>query len=484
MINYANWGIVSPESSLLEVGADGYIAQVWTGTARTPNFYEGVEKERTFETAFLEYNSMQNLVRASGKRVWYLNDPIEDNARHSWHDYRTNWESTLIASLLQPEVWHYEIMPWPHRIFEKSYPSTQPVHRDTPRVPIPKAYETELQAVITAMGDMKQPADQVKWLATGTEGTGVLVADTMMFQRFGPNASDSRLGNFFGLSLPLLMKGIAVEPVQIETAQLSRYKVLLLTYEGQKPPTAKFHTELADWVRAGGALVVVDDDKDPFNTVREWWNSDGLKYATPRLHLFEQLGIPADTKGEVKVGKGTVVVAHQSPSQLSRMTNGAESVRNLVKTAMKSVNVEWKESNALTLKRGPYIVAAGLNGATTTLPGRFISLFDEGLPTIKDFQLATGHRALLIDLDASKQTCVVAAACRISDETLTDKTLTFRADGLQDSEAVVCIRLPKAPTGVKLNGAAIDAGATSYEDGILRVKFTNHADPVSIEIER
>jgi len=37
LINYAHWRIVSPESSLINVGADGYIAQVWTGTARTPN---------------------------------------------------------------------------------------------------------------------------------------------------------------------------------------------------------------------------------------------------------------------------------------------------------------------------------------------------------------------------------------------------------------------------------------------------------------
>ena len=100
---------------------------------------------------------MQNLARASGKRMYYLNDPIEDNARHSWHDYRTNWESTLVASLLQPSVHYFEIMPWPHRIYQKDYPSTQPVTRNTPRIPIPDAYETELQAVITAMGDMKQP---------------------------------------------------------------------------------------------------------------------------------------------------------------------------------------------------------------------------------------------------------------------------------------------------------------------------------------
>jgi hypothetical protein len=116
LINYADWRIVSPESSLLNVGCDGYIAQVWTGTARTPNVYDGRQAERTFDTAFLEYGAMQNLVRASGRRVWYLNDPIEDNPRHTWVDYRTNWENTLTASLLQPEVWRDEIMPWPQRI--------------------------------------------------------------------------------------------------------------------------------------------------------------------------------------------------------------------------------------------------------------------------------------------------------------------------------------------------------------------------------
>ena len=38
LLNYAQWRIVSPESSLARLnGCDGYIAQVWTGTSRTPN---------------------------------------------------------------------------------------------------------------------------------------------------------------------------------------------------------------------------------------------------------------------------------------------------------------------------------------------------------------------------------------------------------------------------------------------------------------
>src|SRR5690349_21079138 len=48
LLNYANWRIVSPESSLAHLnGCDGYIAQVWTGTSRTPNVYAGAFRERT-----------------------------------------------------------------------------------------------------------------------------------------------------------------------------------------------------------------------------------------------------------------------------------------------------------------------------------------------------------------------------------------------------------------------------------------------------
>ena len=125
-----------PEIVSTDVGADGYIVQVWTGTARTPNFYNGVTKQRTFETAFLEYGALQNIARSSGKSIWYLNDPIEDNPDHSWVDYRTNWESTLTASLLQPGVARYEIHPWPERIFGPK--SMHPASEQTEANPNPE----------------------------------------------------------------------------------------------------------------------------------------------------------------------------------------------------------------------------------------------------------------------------------------------------------------------------------------------------------
>ena len=272
LLNYAHWRIVSPESSLSGLnGCDGYIAQVWTGTSRTPNLYRGQLRERTFETAFLEYGAMQNLVRGTGRRVWYLNDPVEDNPDHDWEDYRVNWESTLVASLFQPDVWRYEVAPWPERIFAGRYRRQAGSHL---LQGIPPAYATELQVVINALNDLKQ--SRVEW-DCGTSGMGVIVGDSLMFERGDPMPSDTHLSHIYGLALPLLKRGMPVTPVQLENLGLAGYldpfRVLFLTYQGMKPLSADVHAPLVDWVKRGGALVVVDDDSDPYNGVRDWWNS-------------------------------------------------------------------------------------------------------------------------------------------------------------------------------------------------------------------
>ncbi|MDB6110103.1 MAG: hypothetical protein JWR69_1853, partial [Pedosphaera sp.] len=273
LLNYAHWRIVSPESSLARLnGCDGYIAQVWTGTSRTPNVYRGKLSQRTFETAFLEYGAMQNLVRATGRTVWYLNDPIEDNPDHDWNDYRVNWESTMVASLLQPEVWRYEVAPWPERIFGGKYP-----HRGKAedRKSMPPAYATEVQTVINALNDMNQK--QVAW-DCGTTGIGVLVGDGLMFQRGEPEGSESHMSDVYGMALPLLKRGMPVTPVQLENVTVPKYldgfRLLLLSYHGMKPLSAEVHGPLVKWVKQGGVLVVCDDDSDPYRKVREWWNSD------------------------------------------------------------------------------------------------------------------------------------------------------------------------------------------------------------------
>jgi hypothetical protein len=513
LLNYAHWHIVSPESSLSRLnGCDGYIAQVWTGTSRTPNVYRGVQKERTFETAFLEYGVMQNLVRGTGRRVWYLNDPIEDNPGHEWSDYRANWESTLTASLFQPDVWNYEVAPWPERIFSGRYPRQQGGRRrrqgqgqgqgqgqaqgqgQRQGQPIPPAYATELQVVMNALNDMKQ--SRVEWNC-GTSGLGVLVSDGLMFQRGEPAQSDEHMSHIYGLALPLLKRGMPVTPVQLENATLPNYldpfRVLFLTYQGMKPLTADVHAPLVEWVKRGGALVVVDDDSDPYNAVREWWNTGENHFHSPREHLFKLLGFSdkdfAADAASVKLGKGTVTWLRDNPAKLAGAKDGDVRVAKIAKQAAESAGLAWHETSSLLLRRGPYVIAAGLDesiaGEPKELKGRYINLFDAELRVRSSVTRSPGSRYFLLDLDAlpSGDRRVLLSACKTLPGKAVRDSLTLTVEGVPDTPAVVLIHTDKDAASITLAGEAVKDHTYSAADKLLWVRFENTDSPRELTIK-
>jgi hypothetical protein len=492
LLNYAHWHIVSPESSLARLeGCDGYIAQVWTGTSRTPNVYHGQLRERTFETSFLEYGAMQNLVRSTGRRVWYLNDPVEDNPDHDWDDYRRNWESTLTASLLQPEVWRYEVAPWPERVFTGRYPR-RAARAD--RHSIPPAYATELQTVMNALNDMNQP--QSEW-DCGTSGIGVLVSDSLMFQRGNPTPSDEHMSHVYGLAMPLLKRGMPVTPVQLENVVVPRYldgfKVLLLSYHGQKPLSAEVHGALADWVRGGGALVVVDDDSDPYNQVREWWNSDGNKFATPRQELFAKLGLTEKSFDSARtllaVGKGTLSWLHRNPAEFATSADAEKTLVETVKSAAVRADLKWKETNYLLLRRGPYIIAAGLTesiaGEPKQLTSRFVNLFDSELRVTNNVTLSPGSRFFLLDLDkvSGGQRRVLASGCKTLTAGDDKQGLTLITEGVTNTLAVVLVASGNPPRSVNLAGKPLQDFEYSATEHLLRIRFPNEAAPQELRVE-
>jgi hypothetical protein len=468
LINYAQWHIVSPESSLSRLnGCDGYIAQVWTGTARTPNVYRGKLKERTFETAFLEYGAMQNLVRATGRGVWYLNDPIEDNPNHDWKDYQRNWESTLVASLFQPEVWQYEVAPWPERIFNGKYP-----RRGADAKSIPAEYATELQIVFNALNDMRQ--ERVAW-DCGTTGMGVLISDSLMFERGEPNASDEHMSHFYGLALPFLKRGMPIAPVQLEnvtvTNYLNSFRTLLLTYRGQKPLSVEVHSALSKWVRDGGALIIVDDDGDPYNTVREWWNSGPEKFATPREHLSKMLN---------DVGRGSVSWWKKNPATISQNADEETALVERVKLQAK----DWNERNYLLLRRGPYIIASGLDesidGPAKTIEGRFVNLFDAELRVQTRVRLEPAARIFLRDLNdtATREQRIVAAACKA----MATGTNSFVIEGIANTQGILLLRSDQRPSKVTLGGEEIPAVEFSDADKLLWIRFQNESAPRELSL--
>ena len=243
LVNYSQWQIVSPEASLASLpSVDGYIAQVWTGTSREPNYFDGTLRERVFETAYLEYGSMESMTAPTGRKMFFLTDPIEDRAR-DWADYKKNYEATFTAQLLYPQIADYEVMPWPERIYEGLYKTS----RDSEvKARIPRHYSTQMQVMINALNSMPATDNRL----TGSAGISVLMANSLMFQRFPTHAGyeDPQLANFYGLTLPLLKRGVPVKTVHIENLgyweALAATKVLLMTYSNLKPLSPEAHTQL------------------------------------------------------------------------------------------------------------------------------------------------------------------------------------------------------------------------------------------------
>ncbi len=492
LVNYSQWQIVSPEASLASLPCvDGYIAQVWTGTSREPNFFNGLKKERVFETAYLEYGSMESMTAPTGRKMFFLTDPIEDRAK-DWDDYKRNYQATFVAQLLYPGVADYEVMPWPERIYEGLYRVGAGSDEKTR---IPRFYSTQMQVMINALNKMPVSENAI----SGSDGIGVLMSNSLMFQRFPlhDGYDDPQLANFYGLALPLVKRGVPVKTVHIENlefpATLTDTKVLIMTYSNMKPLDPAAHTYLADWVKKGGKLVFCGSDKDPFQQIEEWWSTGDNNYTAPSQHLFSLLGIDPDAaQGEYGVGKGTVCVLRNDPKEhvLNEGGDGRfiDAVTRLYNSS-KGSDLAFK--NDFLLQRGPYTIAAvvdeGVSSEPLRLDGSYIDMFDPALPVVDGFVVEPGRQALLLDLakvEKPKQPQVLAASFRESDEAASKRSYAFTAKSPIDTDGVARILLPAVPASVKVDGvetfdpALWDAASRTY---LLR--FENHPDGHSVEFD-
>ena len=361
---------------------------------------------------------------------------------------------------------------------------------------MPPAYATELQTVWNALDDMKQT--RVAW-DCGTTGVGVLVSDSLMFERGDPAPSDGDLNHIYGLALPFLKRGQPVQPVQLEDAGIPGYldgfRCLLLTYRGMKPLTPDVHQSLAEWVKRGGVLAVCDDDGDPFNSVREWWNTNGLHYATPRQHLFEQLGLAKDEANSSSVGKGRVIWIHRDPAQIAGSPDGDTALVDAVRTEAQKMessavaHPQWSETNCLVLRRGPYIIAAGLDesigGAARTLKGRFINLFDSELKLQREVTLSPGTRFVLLDIDVPELAgrVLLAAGCRAVTVKQSAEVVSIEVEGVAKTPGAALLRAAREPRSVLLSGKPLESVHYDPEQGLLWVRFGNEASPRELLVQ-
>lgn len=486
LINYTQWRIVSPEASLASIPSiDGYIAQVWTGTARVPNRYEGRIRERTFETAFLEYGCMRSMTAPTGRRVWFLTDPIEDQAR-DWEDFNHNYHATFTAQLMYPDIADFEVMPWPARIYERPYRRSA---TDTTRVRIPSDYAAMVQIMTGALRDMPRSSDSIE----GNPGISVLMANSLMFQRFPlqSGAPVEYMDDFFGFAMPLLKRGIPVGITHLENLSSPQafdgVKLLLMTYSDKKPLDPEAHGYLADWVRDGGLLLYAGTDDDPFQGVSEWWNTGDNHFKAPSDHLFGLLGIPAGApEGLYQVGRGKVLILRKNPGEFVSAPGAGEGLAQ----AIELIGCSLPESrNYLRLSRGPYEIVAVLDESVSSAPyhleGLYVDLYDPALSVVTGKDISPGTQGLFYDITrAGDAPCILAGASRAQNELIRGRSFSFVAKGPEGKPGDCRILLPSEPESVTVGGAESPASFTwDAGSSTCLIRFANEAEGVQITIK-
>ena len=494
LVNYSSWKIVSPEASLASLpGIDGYIAQVWTGTSREPTYFDGKPKERVFENAYLEYGSMLSMTAPTGRKLFFLTDPIEDWPR-DWADYKRNYQATFTAEILYPTVANYEVMPWPERIYTRPY---KIAHSDS-AVLIPKYYSTQMQVMINVLNAMPVSPNQI----SGNGDIGVLMSNSLMFQRFPTHQGydDPQFSNFYGQTLPLVKRGVPVQTVHMENlgypATLQRVKLLVLSYSNMKPAKPEIHRQLADWVRAGGVLVYCGADADPYQSVMEWWNTNGNRFKAPSEHLFGLLGIDKDARdGRYVVGKGAVYVIRQDPKEFVMKTGGDAGYLDVVRRAYEqdahAGTLGYK--NNFYLERGPYDIVSVLDENADDRPytvrGPVIDLFDPELPVLAEKTVRPGEQSLLYDLNRGPNKTrpqVLASASRIYEEKVTTRDYSFIAKSPVSTLNSMRVLLPEKPSAVVVTdnqGHAVDEVKDSWDEGSHTewLGFPNSPDGIKVD---
>ena len=438
---------------------------------------------------------MESMTAPTGRKMFFLTDPIEDRAK-DWVDYKLNYQATFIAQLLYPQIADYEVMPWPERIYEGLYKKSADSEE---KANIPRHYSTQMHVMINTLYDMPLSDNRV----TGSKGISVLMANSLMFQRFPTHAGyeDPQLANFYGQALPFVKRGIPVNIAHIENlgyeAALKDTKVLLMTYSNMKPMQEESHDQLAKWVNEGGVLVYSGRDNDPFQSVQEWWNTGDNKYKAASDNLFEKLGIGESPKaGEYKYGKGTVYILRQDPKEYVLKAEGEknliDNVKRLYEKNAQAGTLEFK--NNLYLERGIYDIIAVLDESVSSeayhAKGLFIDLFDPELPILDQKIIYPGEQAYLVNIervvDKSKPQ-VLAAACRIYDEIITNKSYSFLTKGPLKSTNILRILLPSKPkkcTVIDGHGKELAGAKWSWdeESKTCKVSFENNPEGITVSL--
>jgi len=476
--------LVAPLGTSVGVpGIDGYIGQIWTGPVNWAlGCYDSAHKD-FFSSAYVLYDYFTQLTVESEKKLWLLVDPVEDNPNHKWSEFAEWYRHCIVAMLLMDDVDSYEIMPWPDRIFLPGYSTGG-------GTPAPEDYRTTILAVTQVLQEI--PAGG-RWLAQGRAGAavsggiGVAVADTLMWQRL----KHPRLQGIYSLLLPLVERGVPVSSFIMERVKdagyLSRFKVVVLSYESFKPVEASMNAALANWVKGGGSLVILGGAGDELDKCKDfWWHGPG--FDSPLDHLLAKVNCKEGSSTGRRYGKGWVIRNKVSPRTFADPGEVKKTYLPLLNAALSKVgDGALRTPGTFLMKRGPFLIAHA-HGKDLGVPGNLIDIFDPDLTVRSHFHLEPGQSGLYRDVaDNIKQIrpSVLHATHRLISQEYNNGVLRFSVRGPAQTPAVARVFLgdfesPKV-TAKTVHGDAVKVDIRR-ESITARLRFPNNPKGVTVEI--
>lgn len=241
-------------------------------------------------------------------------------------------------------------------------------------------------------------------------------------------------------------------------------------------------------------MIYCGEDIDPYQSVLEWWNSNGNRYKVPSEHLFEKLGLDkSPVNGTYSCGKGTVTVLREDPKHFVLKSGNDQRYFDTVSAAYrKTAKKEIELKNSFLLERGPYTIAAVLNESVSDAPmellGLYIDLFDKDLPVLTRKVIRPGEQGYLYNVNrvpGRTKAKVLCGASRIYDEKIGKRSYSFVAKSPLHTTNVSRVLLPKQPRRVCVNGKEELEPGKLWEErsGTLLLRFENDPAGVQVDIE-
>lgn len=431
-VNYNAWNITAGLNHYMATGkVDGIIGQTWSDTIRSAYTYKGRGTKDEFLNAYAEFISYTDSVE--GTNFYALADPMCDSTSSTEEKNRFAYLQTIVASLLQPEIHRFEICPWLSRAFEQ----------------VSSSYRTVLQQCFNALNEV---GGKEITLEAGTPGIYYAVSDTMSWLKSSQWSPDTSVG-YYGIVMPLATAGIPVGVKSMEHItsldDLADVKILIISYDIMLPMSETVNDVVAEWVKSGGTLMLLSGCNSYWEAEDRFWNTGDNKDGSPVANLMKKLGVNVTVEkttlsenaawegldsmtdsitnksmaayvrrftitysGDVKellsvegktlgfeseVGKGQLI-AVGLPSSYYASASGCELMLALTEYATAYTDVQYVETNLMTVRRGNIVATHALVN-DDKLEGTYIDIFDERLTVVTDPTVTAKDSRLLYATD-------------------------------------------------------------------------------------